>query len=108
MSAIPGPPDRPDVPEFWQLSEIVLRHDAVAKESDVQGLQKVIAESGVPESVVLYVAKNRAALALKQSGIVITGSNLSLGMAMWIDAFLAGMEYQKKYGQAEDSAGKEK
>lgn len=105
----PGPPDRPDTPEFWQLSEIVLGFDSMVEncESDEQFVGIVTRQNnGFPTEVVDYMAFNRTFPALQCFHPL---ALMSMGpenihafmMAAWSDAFCAGMEYQRKYGKEE-------
>lgn len=88
---IPGPPNRPDRAEFWQLSEIVLNHDAQAQ--DDGGLVRVI-ERFIPEEVATYVAWQRC-LRADVPPLMFFITTLA---ASWLDGFAAGAAYQKKYG----------
>jgi len=101
----PGPPDRPDTPEFWRLSEIVLKHDSDALVDG--GLEKVI-EQFVPEDVAGYMAVHRSAAMLEMSPLFVLirmanpGHFLTIHLttaAAWNDGFCAGAAYERKYGE---------
>lgn len=108
----PGPPQRPDCKEFWQLSEIVLGLDAVADESlRTEGIGSACEKSldgRLPVEVVDYMAITRSAptasffhpLALAVMG---PRNILAFLAATWADGFVAGLEYQRKYGGGEQS-----
>jgi hypothetical protein len=107
MSYIPGPDDRPDQKEFWQLSELVLKHDAAANDEDEAGLLRII-EEFIPENVAGYVATQRTMFMLSGNPLFLIMRMVNpdqfigihtLAAASWIDGFCAGAAYQKKYGE---------
>lgn len=106
---IPGPPDRPDCPEFWQLSEIVLGLDASCEqvqndEEFTSVLTKMLA-GRIPVEVIEYTSMQRTAMtlgAINPVALMLLGGPEELHlllMTTWCDAFTAGMEYQRKYGE---------
>lgn len=101
-NGIPGPPNRPDVPEFWHLSEIVLGMDADAE--DEAGLLKIITEI-IPEEVLTYMAEQRTLFAFDRDPLLsmvrgpLRFHFFILMVAAYHDAFCAGAIYQKKYGE---------
>lgn len=89
-------PNRPDVPEFWHLSEIVLANDAIATEEE-NGFLKVV-ERIVPIEVLQYMAEQRVKIAMTRGGLPVPPpSIMALLMAIYIDGFIAGAHYGVKY-----------
>lgn len=89
-------PNRPDVPEFWHLSEIVLANDAIATEEE-NGFLKVV-ERIVPIEVLQYMAEQRVKVAIQRMGLPIPPRGiLPMLMAVYIDGFVAGANYGVKY-----------
>lgn len=106
-NGIPGPPERPDCKEFWQLSEIVLGLDAsvesVVNDDQFTSVVERILGDRIPMEVVEYTASARTVLSLYEINplvLVLAGVETihALLMATWSDAFVAGMEYERKYG----------
>lgn len=98
----PGPPSRPDRPEFWQLSEIVLGQDTKA---DQEGGVAAVIEDVIPEAVLTYMAEQRT-LHLFDSDPILSVMRgdwrvhfFLLMVASWHDAFCAGAQYERKYGK---------
>lgn len=101
----PGPQERPDVPEFWQLSEIVLKHDARAEEEG--GLERTI-EEFIPEEVASYICVARTAAMLMSDPMMVLFRMMRPDLylrihltaaAAWNDGFCAGAAYQREYGK---------
>lgn len=98
----PPNPGRPDVPEFWHLSEIVLRHDGKLEDGGGDGILEALINEFAPVQVVAYMAAQRCALTLAKAGnpAVLPHSLVwSFMSGAWVDAFLAGAEYERKYGE---------
>lgn len=99
---MPGPPNRPDRPEFWHLSEIVLGQDAKAE--DEAGLLAVI-EAVIPEEVLTYMAEQRVLHSFDRDPVFglmrgpLRVHFFIAAVAMWHDAFCAGAMYERKYGE---------
>lgn len=104
MSAIPGPADRPDVPEFWNLSEILLQMDGRIEEGNYS-LESVIDEV-IPAEVAVYASHQRAlGLLVKKSelppflvAVMADPELMAMLGAMWIDGFIMGATYQQRHG----------
>lgn len=80
-------PDRPTHSDFFKLSEIVLEHDG-----DVEAgkkVEEIFSEAGVDLKSVDYMARNRCAVIAKST------TELNSLHAVWLDAFLAGVEFGK-------------
>lgn len=84
-------PNRPDHPDFWHLSEIVLEHDATSAETG--GIEAVLAECIDTDSVG-YMAVQRAVRAATSGEPTL----LKLG-ACFIDGFALGVKFQQRYGK---------
>jgi hypothetical protein len=91
-------PGRPDVPEFWQMSEVLLSNDAEAEEFGEEGFRKMV-EKHVPLDVLTYIAMQRA-LALLVRGV---GPGPATDMALWCDGFVAGATYATRYPEKDPS-----
>lgn len=104
-----GFPNRPDVPEFWNLSEVIIAHDAQAEtQADmVAGVNAVI-----PVEVLEYVAEERSKVAMHDllhvppeaiaaKVFVLTSADElhNVVCVAWADAFMCGAEYQAKHGK---------
>lgn len=98
----PGPEHRPDVKEFWQLSEIVLRNDAIATEGEAEGFHRVVQEF-VPMEVATYMGEQRVAIFLNGMGFPMPPEPvLGMMVAIWMDGFCAGAKYAKEYPKTDD------
>lgn len=85
-------PGRPNVPEFWQLSEIILRMDGISEgDNSEEAFNKLLAEV-IPAEVLSYMSAQRALHATMRTGI----EPIHFA-AMWLDGFMAGALYAKKY-----------
>lgn len=102
-------PNRPDVPEFWRLSEIVLGMDASLENVGFPNDEALVASAeqrtGIPIAVIDYMAMNRSLPGFihfcgpfVQVALIPATLAHSLSAAAWSDGFCAGIEYQKKYG----------
>lgn len=95
-------PNRPNHPDFWKLSEIILRLDGALEAAPPNKKQEVfaalVAKRVDPDSL-SYVALNRALRAL---GITskedVAGSQklMAICSAMYLDGFTAGCEFSAK------------
>lgn len=87
-------PNRPNHPDFWLMAEIVQDMDAAAE--DKVGLQRIIGDIDLQS--LAYVAEQRAmraAMWAKSDPLASADPIAQLG-GMWIDAFKAGVEFQKR------------
>lgn len=102
---MPGPDNRPDVPEFWHLSEIVLQHDGRFEDGGNPAALEEVVNEFCPVEVVAYMGVQRSARALQGHGPVLTLPEVhALMAATWIDAFAAGASYERRYGKENPGA----
>jgi hypothetical protein len=82
---------RPSHPDFWLLSQALIDSDARADSGqsadDIVGLYANI-------EAVVYVAAQRARLALRRAGVLASPDVRMLMAATWMDAFVAGVRFQ--------------
>ena len=97
----PNFPGRPDHPDFWVLSQVIIDQDSRSDNQTIPFGDR-IAQVVDPDSLV-YMAKQRA--------LRILGPNASRGQlarlaSVWLDAFMAGAAYQvektKQGGEGDD------
>lgn len=81
---------RPDHPDFWRLSEIILQIDAQA---DIPGTNIDIVKQSIDSPSATYMALQRA-LRIKQA----TGTELSLVYlsAAWLEGLVAGIRFEQR------------
>lgn len=99
-------PNRPDHPDFWRISDILLELDAdinlETPSSEIEArFKKRLEEVGIDEESLHYSAMQRAfrAMGVETVGDILTGSNLPLVTAMmgcWVEAFQVGVLYERK------------
>lgn len=93
-----GPADRPDHPDFWKLSDIVLRHDGPTTDPTTKHLfsmQERIAQE-IDVETLTYMIRNRAGTYLQLMGLDDRNPVMvALVSSAWLDAFLVGVEWQK-------------
>jgi len=78
---------RPDHPDFWKLSEVLLSMDA---ETDTPGgFEKAVADANVDVASLTYVALQRARRAYLGDDPAVTMAFC----AVWLDGFIAGQRY---------------
>lgn len=82
-------PERPDHPDFWMMSQIITDQDNRAT-SHADSFESLIAEVVDVQSLI-YMASQRAL----RARILTTGSFEEKMISMWIDAFVAGVEFAK-------------
>ena len=94
---------RPDHPDFWKLSEIILRHDAATDQSlptDVKDRQfeALMDETNCDRESVTYVALQRAIRVVgvtTREGILSNFDIIMKMMSLYLDAFLTGCAYTR-------------
>jgi hypothetical protein len=94
--------ERPDHPDFWALSAIVMSNDAVAVDEmnhDEEALFQKLAE--ISDEVLMYMAMQRAMRAMQHFG---SGPVPILLMSVWTDGFTAGVQWAKREKEEEDHA----
>lgn len=84
-------PARPDHPDFWKLSDVVLQHDGLTEEPSFD-MRSHIATVLDPESL-LYLVDQRVRRQLERSphGPLITAQ------ALWLDAFMVGVAFAQQH-----------
>lgn len=88
----PKYPDRPQHPDFWHLSEIVLEMDGkFQEEGDKTDIEEYVAEEIDLDSL-MYMGLQRA---LRIQGME-TGMHAMA--TLYIEAFLVGRRYERRYG----------
>lgn len=85
-----GFPNRPDHPDFWKLSNVVLWMDGACE--DEGGFKRVMAEAGVDARSLVYMAHQRAMRAYNGTD----QATLMALTAVYLDAFLAGVHFVKR------------
>lgn len=95
---------RPDHPDFWKLSEVILRLDGAFQEVEEEAREALWEEEVgrfIDPEVVGYVAFQRA---VRVMGITMAGevdehaATLTPLIQCWVDAFMMGCNYQEKHG----------
>lgn len=82
-------PNRPDHPDFWLMAEIVQDLDAAA--DDRIALERILGP--VDAASLAYMAEQRGL----RAAMFLSRDRMNLAMAAaWVDAFKAGMEFQKR------------
>lgn len=99
---------RPDHPDFWRISEVILGMDAEfdpmnPPEGDRDALWKARVTEVVDVDSVMYMAAQRV---LRAFGSPTFGGGVDVRMqatisALYIDAFIAGVKYQQAGGHQE-------
>lgn len=89
-------PKRPDTPDFWRISEILLQHDGQATEGGLT-LNDIIHDT-VDHPTLSYVALQRAGLLIRATGLPDTAEMRTALASSWLDAFLAGAQFEKRGG----------
>lgn len=89
-------PNRPDHPDFWRLSEIVMGMDAwldVAKPENRQDVFQKIVTDVIDIRSVTYMADQRALRAMMFLGV--PREYQAATAAMWLEAFIMGVKYAR-------------
>jgi hypothetical protein len=94
-NAMPRP--RPDHPDFWKLSNVVIQIDAMAEQH--QGFAEIVG-AVIDIDSVTYMAEQRA---IRAMGPNASPATMSLIGATWIDGFMAGINYQKERESSGDT-----
>jgi hypothetical protein len=89
-------PDRPDHPDFWRLSESVLKQDGKFSEGN-EPFETVMAQMVDVESIV-YMADQRADFLLDKTGAPKTLMLKGLLMSMYLDGFTTGVGFTQAGG----------
>jgi len=96
--------NRPDHPDFWQMSQIIIDCDDAA---EYQGLDAAI-DGYVDKKSLLYMANQRAYRALnveteKDLEDPTTKHSVGILAAIWMDAFVVGAKFEKSKENREDT-----
>ena len=109
MSTPPSPlndprfPNRPQHPDFWQLAQLCMKHDAETAEGKT--LPEFAGEV-VDEESLFYLAKQRCTFIARATGL--DPKSAAALMTVYFDGFLLGHDYALvKRAQEEISAGEE-
>jgi len=89
-------PNRPDHPDFWRLSESVLKQDGKFSEG-VDPFETVMAKIVDVESVI-YMAEQRANFLIDRTGVPHSTVLQGLLMSVYLDAFTTGVGFQQAGG----------
>jgi hypothetical protein len=98
----PGaPPNRPDHPDYWRISEIVLALDALVEAGTTVDAAAAVLQAGYQNAAdlgsVTYTAIQRARHLGGGRGPVL----LQALAAMWLEGFTVGMAFEQKGGHQE-------
>ena len=80
-------PDRPQHPDFWKLSEIIVKLDHIA---ETEGWEAAMGTVPVDIRSMVYMARQRAAMA---QDMLSPGDEKERLAILWMDAFAAGARY---------------
>lgn len=98
----PAFPDRPDHPDFWRLSEILLQIDGRSNEDGREVFDEV--SDNIDPASLIYMAEGRAKHGLQEfvaakRDRVTTTDVVALVTAAWVEAFLVGARFQQRGGK---------
>lgn len=87
-------PKRPTHPDFWRISEVVLQQDGNATEG-AKSTEEIVKDTVDLESLTYF--------AMQRGGMACQASRLPESLApvlgsVWMDAFIAGAQFQKRGG----------
>jgi len=96
--------NRPDHPDFWRISEIIIDCDDAAEK---EGLDAAL-DGHVDKESLAYMANQRAYRALNiqtQQDLEDPATKHSIGIiaAIWMDAFVVGAKFESKKEKREDT-----
>lgn len=86
-------PNRPDTPDFWRLSAVLIDQDAYADDPQPGVRVDERITQVIDPASLLYAANQRA---LRAIALLDMSAPVSALGAIWVDAFLAGTEYQAR------------
>lgn len=92
-------PDRPDHPDFWRLSDVVLQQDGALQEAVDKDAEydRIIAEHVDLDSV-MYLAQQRAQRVLLEQGFGLNPDAVAMVSAAYLTGVVAGIAFEKKGG----------
>lgn len=88
-------PDRPDHPDFWRLSKIVLANDAAARE-DHTPIPEIVGQY-IDYPSIEYFAMSRMGQLITQMGL--PPALIPVLASTWFDAFTTGVQFAKEAKQ---------
>jgi hypothetical protein len=88
-------PDRPNTPDFWQLSEIMTQIDGEMAEGTTS-MGDFIAQFG-DEPTITYMVQQKALNAAEVFGLVPDPQVLSILSAMMLNGFAVGYRFHERY-----------
>lgn len=98
-------PNRPDNPDFWKLSEVLLKLDSGLDPSDPDDEAKQrqwearMKEVGIDTEAVSYAAVQRAQRVLgvrTRQDLAAKAPQVMMLASVWLDAFAAGVFFERK------------
>lgn len=99
---------RPDHPDFWRLSEIVLGMDAgfdePASEEDKERMWAERVDAVGDRASILYMATQRVMRVLGPPRTETHARHQAAYVAMWVDAFVAGATFARPEADADEPA----
>jgi hypothetical protein len=93
---------RPDTPQFWMLSDILIEQDSIA---ETDGLVAAVGEI-IDLETLAYVAQQRAFRALNvytAEQALAHQEEVAKLAAIWMDAFVTGAKYGKRQRRKTDA-----
>ena len=91
----PRYPNRPQHPDYWRMSEIVMQHDAQSVE-DGKSVPEI---AQVDEASLLYMASNRIGFTLNATGLGAQARGMEpVLLAIYLDAFALGKKFAERGG----------
>lgn len=95
-------PDRPDHPDFWRMSEVVLGLDSEAME-DGKDIPR-IADGRIDMETLEYMAEHRVGTFLEAIGVKDMPPFLvSLLETMFVTSIITGIEFERRGGHRDDT-----
>jgi len=89
-------PERPDVPDFWRLSDVVLQFDGASGEGD-KTLEQV-AEGRIDMNALAYMGAQRVAMLVARAGLPHSPELLAALHTVFTTSVLTGIEFERKGG----------
>lgn len=100
-SKVPGPRLRPDHPDFWKLTEIVVQFDRDTK-NDHEEYERILA-SAVDPKTLAYVATQRAMRVVGVTGVTTLSqitrqrTDIERLASVYVEGFLLGYRYRERH-----------
>lgn len=90
-------PNRPDHPDFWRLSDCVLRLDGASQEATDNAFESALADT-CDETSLLYMGAQRVLRMCAAIGIA-DREQIAAVLAVWCEGFIVGSRFEKKGGR---------